>query len=192
MTKIPAAISGLVIAVAILLTFAGPPFSLHGTLLILMLAYLVVFMPQASIAAEVARGQVGDDLLEAAAMSGISRFRTTIGILLAVDASRASRYGWALVFVLVVGRSRGGCDPCRPREPFVGTAFAGDLRVRRLFGSRRARDIVAVHRRSIVVGVVTTVYGRPVRRKDRMLSAGRGRNVDESGAGLTGLPSKVR
>jgi iron(III) transport system permease protein len=63
-TKVPSAISGLVIAVAVLFTFAGPPFSLKGTFLILLLAYLVMFMPQASLAAEAARGQVGDELLE--------------------------------------------------------------------------------------------------------------------------------
>ena len=51
-TKIPAAISHLVIGVAILVALAGSPFRLSGTLLILLIGYLVSYIPQASIAAE--------------------------------------------------------------------------------------------------------------------------------------------
>src|SRR5690606_13149113 len=57
-TKMPGAISHIVFGVAILVTFAGPPFNLSGTLTILFLAYYVIYLPQASTGAEVARGQV--------------------------------------------------------------------------------------------------------------------------------------
>ena len=52
--KLPAAISSIVIAVGFLLAFSGPPFNLNGSLLILLLAYLVLYMPQGSVAADAA------------------------------------------------------------------------------------------------------------------------------------------
>ena len=138
-TKVPAAVSGLVIAVAILLTFAGPPFRLHGTLLILLLAYLVVFIPQASIAAEVSRSQVGEDLIEAAAMSGISRFRTTFGILWPLMRPGLA-FGWALVFVLAMGDLEVAAILAGPGNPVVGTAFQA------IFGSGVYSDLAALGR----------------------------------------------
>jgi iron(III) transport system permease protein len=166
-TKIPAAVSGLVIAVAILLTFAGPPFRLHGTLLILLLAYLVVFIPQASIAAEVSRGQVGEDLLEAASMLGISRFRATFGILWPLMRPGLA-FGWALIFVLIMGDLEVAAILAGPGNPVVGTAFQA------IFGSGVYADLAALGTivamtTLLVVGIVTTIYGRPSRRRERTL-----------------------
>ena len=142
------------IAVAILLTFAGPPFRLHGTLLILLLAYLVVFMPQASIAAEVSRAQVGDDLMEAASMLGVSRLRATFGILWPLMRPGLA-FGWALVFVLVDRRPRGRRDPRRPGNPVVGTAFAA------IFGSGVYSDLAAL---GTIVALITLLVVAFVRR----------------------------
>jgi iron(III) transport system permease protein len=166
-TKVPAAVSGLVIAVAILLTFAGPPFRLHGTLLILLLAYLVVFIPQASIAAEVSRSQVGEDLMEAASMLGISRFRATFGILWPLMRPGLA-FGWALIFVLVMGDLEVAAILAGPGNPVVGSAFAA------IFGSGVYADLAALGTivaltTLLVVGIVTTIYGRPSRRRARTL-----------------------
>jgi iron(III) transport system permease protein len=166
-TKIPAAISGLVVAVAILLTFAGAPFHLHGSLLILLLAYLVVFMPQASIAAEVARGQVGNDLLEAASMVGVSRLRSTVGVMWPLMRPGLA-YGWALIFVLMMGDLEIAAILSGPGNPVVGTAFAAIFQSGIYSDLASLGTIVAVIT-LVVVGLVTALYGRPSRRKERTL-----------------------
>jgi iron(III) transport system permease protein len=101
-TKAPGAISHIVFGVAVLVTFAGPPFHLSGTIVILLLAYIIVYMPQASTSAEVARGQVGSDLLEASAMLGASKSRTFRSVLFPLMLPGLAA-GWALLFVMIVG-----------------------------------------------------------------------------------------
>lgn len=121
-TKIPGAISHLVVGVALLIAFNGAPFYLGGTLIILLLGYLVVFMPQASIAAEAAREQVGNDLLESSSMHGASPFRTFRKILLPLMRP-GLQAGWALVFVVIVGDLTVSAILSGPRNLVVGTMF---------------------------------------------------------------------
>ena len=101
-TRLPSAISHLVIAVAILIALGGVPFHLNGTTTILILAYLVIYIPQASIAADSARGQVGSELVEASQMSGAGNGRTTTRVLLPLMGSGLVS-GWSTLFVLIMG-----------------------------------------------------------------------------------------
>lgn len=100
--KMPAAISNMVIAVGILLLLAGPPFRLSGTLLILLLGYLALYLPQASVAADAAVSGVGKELTEASAVSGASTMRTfrRVYVPLIMPGLVA---GWALLFIRMVG-----------------------------------------------------------------------------------------
>ena len=100
--KLPAAISSIVIAVGFLLAFSGPPFNLNGSLLILLLAYLVLYMPQGSVAADAAASQVGGELPEASQISGASAGRTfwRINFPLMLPGLAA---GWSLLFVRMAG-----------------------------------------------------------------------------------------
>jgi iron(III) transport system permease protein len=157
-TKIPAAISGLVIAVAILYTFAGSPFRLKGTPVILLLAYLVMFMPQASIAAETARGQVGDDLLESSAMSGASRFRTSWRVLWPLMRPGLA-YGWAMIFVLVLGDLIAASILSGPGNMVVGSAII-EIYTGGIFSDLAVLGTVVCVTALVVVGLVVTVYGR--------------------------------
>lgn len=102
MIKLPAAISTIVIAVGFILAFAGPPFNLHGTFLILLLAYLALYMPQGSVAADAAAGQVGGELMEASAISGASGSRTFWKVNLPIMLPGLVA-GWALLFVRMAG-----------------------------------------------------------------------------------------
>src|SRR5690606_27447026 len=63
--KFPAMLSHLIIAVGFVLAFAGPPFSLGGTAIIMVGAYLALYIPQASVSADTAVAQVGKELPEA-------------------------------------------------------------------------------------------------------------------------------
>ena len=100
--KLPAAVSGLIIAVGFILAFAGPPFKLHGTMLILLLAFIATHMPSGSIAADGAASQVGHSLMEAAYVRGASESRTfwRINIPLMLPGLVA---GWSLLFVRYAG-----------------------------------------------------------------------------------------
>jgi len=164
-TKVPGAISNLVIGVAILVALAGEPFNLRGTLLILLLGYLVIYMPQASIAAEVARGQVGEELLEASYMLGGSRFRTSRSILLPLMRPGLAA-GWALVFVVIVGDLTASAILSGPRNIVVGSIFLQIWEAGR-FAHLAALGTVICLTTASVVGVVLALSGRRGKRSSQ-------------------------
>jgi iron(III) transport system permease protein len=100
--KFPATVSNTVIAIGFILAFAGPPFSLGGTLIILLLAYLVLSMPEASVVADASVGQIGHELSEASFSSGAGQARTFRKVYLPLMLPGLVA-GWALLFVRVVG-----------------------------------------------------------------------------------------
>lgn len=98
MIKLPASISTIVLAIGFVLAFSGPPFNLNGTYIILLLAYLALYMPQASVAADAAAAQVGRELTEASRISGASGGRTLWRVNLPLMLAGLAA-GWALLFV---------------------------------------------------------------------------------------------
>lgn len=119
LSKLPAAFSNIVIAIGFVVAFAGAPFRLGGTVLILLLCYLVIYMPQASIAADAARLQVGAELSEASAVSGATWLRTTRKIVLPLMLPGVAS-GWALVFVLMAGDLAASALLASTGTPVVG------------------------------------------------------------------------
>lgn len=118
-TKLPGAVSHVVIGIAFIGALAGPPFRLSGTLTILLLAYLVITLPQASFIAGTAYAQIGKDLSEASFTSGASEARTfaKISAPLMIPGLAA---GWATVFVLMVGDVTTSTMLASPGRPVVG------------------------------------------------------------------------
>lgn len=100
--KLPAAIPNLVFGIGFVLAFAGPPFNLAGGLLILLMAYVTIYLPEASVAADAAAAQVGGELTEASLISGAGRSRTFRRISFPLMASGLVA-GWALLFVRMAG-----------------------------------------------------------------------------------------
>ncbi len=100
--KFPSTLSHIVIAVGFVLTFAGPPFNLAGTMGILLLAYLALYMPQGAVAADAAVAQVGRELPEASYVSGAGELRTFVRIYLPLIVPGLVA-GWAFLFVRMVG-----------------------------------------------------------------------------------------
>lgn len=94
--KIPAAVATVVLAVGILAAYFGPPFSLGGTQLILVGAYVMILLPHGSILGEAATAQVRQELVEASQVAGASWWRTQMRILLPLTAS-----GFIAMFALV-------------------------------------------------------------------------------------------
>ncbi|MFJ2506766.1 ABC transporter permease [Arthrobacter citreus] len=100
--KLPASISNMVIAVGILLLLARPPFSLGGTWLILLLGYLALYLPQASIAADAAVATIGKELGEASEVSGARKWKTFRRVFLPLMLPGLVG-GFALLFVRIIG-----------------------------------------------------------------------------------------
>jgi iron(III) transport system permease protein len=100
--KFPAAVSHIVMAVGFLLAFAGPPFKLAGSFTILLLVYIVMYMPQASIFADAAAAQLGDELPDASAIAGAGPLRTFMKVSLPLMLP-ALAAGWIVCFVWMLG-----------------------------------------------------------------------------------------
>jgi len=163
-TKSPGAISHLVIGVALILSLGGPPLRLGGTGLILLIAYVIMYMPQASISAEVARGQVGGDLLEASAMLGASRGRTFRKILLPLMLPGLAA-GWALVFILTAGDLTASAILSGSSNPVIGAVILEIWE----FGTFAQLAALAVLVSTISAITVTTVLSLRRRRRARAL-----------------------
>jgi iron(III) transport system permease protein len=119
LTKTPSAIPHIVFAVGVLVAFGFSPFFLNGTWFIIFLCYLAVFLPQASIAAESAVQQVGNQLVEASRIFGARPGRTFLTVQLPLILPGLAA-GWALIFTLVVGELNAAAILSGPRNPVIG------------------------------------------------------------------------
>lgn len=117
--RLPGAFSHIVIALGFIVAFSGPPFNLNGTVLILLLCYLVAFMPQASTNTANALSQIGDDLTEASYMSRASEARTNGRIVLPL-ALPGLLSGWALLFMLFVSEVSASTMLSGSKTPVIG------------------------------------------------------------------------
>lgn len=100
--KFPAMVSNLIIAVGFVLAFAGPPFSLGGTAIIMIGAYIALYLPQASIATDTSVAQVGRELPEASRVSGAGEGRTIWRVFVPLMLP-ALVLAWAMLFVRMLG-----------------------------------------------------------------------------------------
>lgn len=100
--KLPSVFPHLVIAVGFILAFGGPPFKLGGTTVILLLAYISIYLPQGSVAADSAVAQVGRELSEASHVSGAGGGRTFARVLMPLIVPGVVA-GWAFLFAHMAG-----------------------------------------------------------------------------------------
>ncbi|MEP7740017.1 iron ABC transporter permease [Nocardioides sp. 31GB23] len=117
--KLPAVFSGIVVGTGCILGFAGSPWNLGGTIWILLLAYLILFIPQATVAADAAAAQVGRELSEASRISGAGGGATflKINFPLMIPGLVA---GWGLLFVWMVGELEASSMLASTTTPVVG------------------------------------------------------------------------
>ena len=93
---LPLGLPGTVIAVGILLAFIRPPFSIYGTIWILLIAYVARFIPLATRSANATFRQIDPSLEEAARITGARWLPTIWRVLLPL-----SRPGLLVAFLLV-------------------------------------------------------------------------------------------
>lgn len=117
--KLPSTLSHIVLAVGFVLILAGPPFSLSGTWLILLVAYIALYYPQGAVAADGAATQVGSELAEASAVSGAGQSTTFRRIFLPLMIPGLIA-GWSLLFVRMVGDLSASAILAGSGNPVVG------------------------------------------------------------------------
>lgn len=120
--KSSAAIPNLILGVGFLIAFSGTPFMLSGTALILILAFVVMYIPPGSIAATSAVTQIGRDLREASYINGANEGRTVRKIVIPL-AMPGFIAGWAIVFVHMMGDLSAAALLAGINNPVVGFAI---------------------------------------------------------------------
>jgi iron(III) transport system permease protein len=119
LTALPATIPQTVLGVAVLVTFSGGVFKLHGTLAILLLAYLLITLPQSMRSARVAVLQVGQDLVEAARIAKASPSKLFIRIMLPLMRPGLIA-GWVILFISISGELTASALLSGTNNPVVG------------------------------------------------------------------------
>lgn len=119
LAKAPGGLSHLVIAIAFLAALAPPPFRLSGGLFILLLAYVVFYMPQAYVSASSSYMQLSKELSEASAISGASQFRTLVRIVLPLMLPGLAG-GAVMLFVLNMSEVTGSALLSGTGSPVIG------------------------------------------------------------------------
>jgi len=157
--KIPAAISHIVVGIAFLVAFAGPPFGWNGTLLLLVSAYVVIFLPQGSFYANSAIQQIGPEMREAAEVSGARDWRIFLRVVLPLMAPSLVA-GWSLLFILSAGEINASAMLAGPGSPVVGQAIL-DLWTAGTFPLLAALSVVITVVSTAVVLTVLALGGRP-------------------------------
>jgi iron(III) transport system permease protein len=116
---LPATIPHIVLGVAFLVAFSQPPVRLYGTVAILIVAYLGIYMPQAMQSARFAFGQLSPELAEASRVFGSSEGRTFFRILLPLILPTALA-GGLIVAVLTVNETNASVLLTSVQTPVVG------------------------------------------------------------------------
>jgi iron(III) transport system permease protein len=162
------------VGLSFIFAFAGPPFMLGGTLLILGLAYFVAFVPLAIVTVEGSVAQVDRSLEEASWVSGARDGRTFLRVLfpIAVPGFFAA---WAMVYVRTASDLPMAALLTGIQNPMPG-AILLDTHEQGSFGNVAALTLILL---AITVPVVLGLlaFGRP--RWRRVAKTTRKENADE-------------
>jgi iron(III) transport system permease protein len=122
--SLPGTISHLILAVGFLAAFAGAPFYLGNTFTLLLLAYVILFLPLAYFSAAAAHASIPPELLEASSVAGIGpggTFRRVLLPLMSVPLVG----GVITVFVLIVGEFTASVLLAGTGTPVIGFTIIG-------------------------------------------------------------------
>jgi iron(III) transport system permease protein len=118
LTKTPAVVAQILIAIALLVTLGAAPFNLSAGWL-LFIGYLVVFLPFATVLTTGAQHQIGRDVVEAARIAGASDLRTFRSIVTPLTRP-ALVATFMLMYVLVSGETNISLILASTQRPVVG------------------------------------------------------------------------
>ncbi|MGE0801897.1 MAG: ABC transporter permease [Lautropia sp.] len=152
-TALPATLPHTVVAVSMVLAFTSGMLNLHGTMTILLLANLVLVIPQAIRSARSALAQVGNDMIEAAQMARASRFTTFRRVVVPLMLPGLMA-GWVILFVHISGELTASALLAGTNNPVVGLVLL-DLWENGSFPQLSAIALVMTVLDAIVVLAVT-------------------------------------
>ncbi len=98
---IPFVIPGIVIGIGLILSFTGPPLALYGTMWMLLVGYVIRFLPIVTSSGTAAFRQIDEELEDAGRIFGASWLKTQIKILFPILKSTVLG-AWLFVFVSVM------------------------------------------------------------------------------------------
>jgi iron(III) transport system permease protein len=98
---LPISVPGLVLAVALLFVYLRSPLPVYGTLWILLIAYLTLFLPYGMRYASAAMAQVGRELEESAQTSGAAWWRTLTRVLIPLMLPGLAA-GWLYILIVAM------------------------------------------------------------------------------------------
>ncbi|PWK61293.1 iron(III) transport system permease protein [Aminobacter sp. AP02] len=158
--KLPTILPGLVLALGIVLAYAGPPLMLGGSFTILVIAFLLEQVPKGTLTTDPVAAQVGRELTEASQMSGASGFRTFRKVHFPLMLP-GTVVAWALLFVHVVGDLDTSAIVASVHNPTIGSQML------RLGENGDYPTVAALAILVVVISTtaVTTVFALTRRRK---------------------------
>lgn len=143
----PAVVPHSLVGVAFIVSFSPPPFSLYGTLALLLLAYIVMELPYANQATQAVVNSISKDLPEAARVSGAGEFRTFGRILLPLLLPGIAA-GWIIVMIHLVTEATASALLSGISNPVVGPALLG------LVADGTYGQVAAL---AVVIAIITSV-----------------------------------
>ena len=156
----PAALPQLVIVVSLLLALGPAPFELRGKLVLLFIAYIVLYMPHALFVVDGGYGQIGNDLFEASASCGANASRTFRRVELPLI--RPSLIGaWTLLFIFIMADVTAAALLSTSSAPVIGFAMLNQYE----FGSYPA--IAALGVVLSIVSTIVVIVARTIGRLER-------------------------
>jgi iron(III) transport system permease protein len=122
LATMPMVIPGMVVAIGLFATYSGGPVRLFGTLWILALAYLTMFLPLAYMSCSTAISSVHAELESAARVFGASRLRVLREVTIPLMKS-ALLGGWILIFTPAVKELSASIFLYNSTTTVIGTAI---------------------------------------------------------------------
>lgn len=159
-SNLPASVPHIVMGLAFLTAFSRPPINLYGTTTILLLAYICIYLPEATQTARFAFTQISRELSEAARVSGASESRTLIFIQLPLALPSAIA-GALIIAVHMLSEVNASVLLMSFGNPVVGPT---------LFNLWEQGTVPPVAALSIVIVAVNTVIVIVAKRVGRMFS----------------------
>lgn len=153
-TALPSSLPHIVVGLGLLVSFGVGRFSLAGTLLLLYIAYLILFIPQAMRSAEAAHSQVGRVLTEASLMCGASQWRTFVRVLLPLMFYGLIA-GWVIIFAQTMSEMTAGIFLSNSSNPVVGPIIIVQWLVGGTYPSLAALTLmVTLIQSAVVLGIL--------------------------------------
>lgn len=160
----PSTIPALIIGLAFLVTFSAPPLILYGSRTLIWLAFVIIFLPQCVSVATSAFSQLGQDVVDAARVSGSSEGRALLTVVLPLVVPTAVG-GGLFVFALMMGEVNAAILLAGPATPVIGPTLYN------LFNTGTLPPVAALSLCVLVINAVAIVIGGRLTATRRMRRA---------------------